>query len=527
MATQKAPERKRKISDFLSVLKKYNISAKSDAHSIRLALEELGPTYIKLGQLISSQSDVFPPELCEELGNLRDEVAPMSSEEVNQILFEAYGRSKEEVFAYFDEEAHGSASIAQVHHAKLLTGEDVAVKIQRVGAYESMEADIAFLRRLVRRIPFVKNNPYVDVGEVLDELSDITHHELDFSNEAKNLQRFYELNEDLKYVTCPKPYPELSSPKVLVMEYVKGIKVSDQDSLLAGGYDLTEIGRKYMHSFFKQLLTDGFFQADPHIGNLKICGGQIVWYDMGMMGEFSESDKDAIFDAIEGLATEDTTKVYDAVTHACVFRGKYDKEALFRDVSDFVTTVGRHGVENLDISKEIQKLMRITKTHHAGFNPAYTMMARAIATAQGTVTRYFPGVNYFDEFKKFVISFQLSEAKNRTKDTDIERLKKLRTMKKITQIPENLAGMVEQYSKGLSPVRIEMGVPEKSQGFILEIIRMLVDGLIIVALIVSSSIIVMSRLQPLVWGIPLLGFIGYCIALLMVLFHIIRSLRKK
>ncbi len=527
METKKAPERRRKFSDFLAVIKKYDISAKSDAHTIRLALEELGPTFIKLGQLISSQSDVFPPELCEELGNLRDEVAPMPPEEVDQILFEAYGKKKEEVFAYFDEEAHGSASISQVHHARLMTGEDVAVKIQRTGAYENMEMDIAFLRRLVNHIPFLRKNPYVDVGDVLDELTEITHHELDFSNEARNLQRFHELNEDLKYVTCPKSYPELSSPKVLVMEYVKGIKISDQDALLAGGYDLTEIGRKYMHSFFKQLLTDGFFQADPHIGNLKIRGGQIVWYDMGMMGEFSESDKDALIGAIEGLATGDTTKVYDAVTHACVFRGKYDKEALFRDVSDFVNTVGRHGVENLDISKEIHKLMRITKTHHASFNPAYTMMTRAIATVQGTITRYFPGVNNFEEFKRFVISYQLNEVKNRKKDTDIERLKKLRTMKKITQIPENLANMVEQYSKGLSPVSIEMGVPEKSQGFILEIIRMLVDGLIIVALLVSSSIIVLSRLQPYIWGIPLLGFIGYSVALLMLLFHVIRAFRKK
>lgn len=171
--------------------------------------------------------------------------------------------------------------------------------------------------------------------------------------------------------------------------------------------------------------------------------------------------------------------------------------------------------------------MRITKTHHAGFNPAYTMMTRAIATVQGTITRYFPGVNNFEEFKKFVISYQLNEVKSRKKDTDIERLKKLRTMKKITQIPENLANMVEQYSKGLSPVSIEMGVPEKSQGFILEIIRMLVDGLIIVALLVSSSIIVLSRLQPYIWGIPLLGFIGYSVALLMLLFHVIRAFRKK
>lgn len=527
MATEKGPERKRRIRDFLAVLKKYDISAKSDAHSIRLALEELGPTYIKLGQLISSQVDFFPPEFCEELGNLRDAVAPMSPEEVDQILLEAYGKKKEEVFSFFDEEAHGSASISQVHHAKLMTGEDVAVKIQRIGAYESMEMDIAFLRRLVRHIPFVKNNPYVNVGEVLDELSEITHYELDFSNEAKNLQRFYELNEDLKYVTCPKPYPELSSPKVLVMEYVKGIKLTNREALLANGYDLTEIGRKYLHSFFKQLLTDGFFQADPHVGNLVIRGGQIVWYDMGMMGEFSEQDQENLLGLIEGFATYDATKVYDMVTRTCVFRGKIDEAAAYKDISEFVTAIQRRGVENLDISKEIQRLMSLTKTHKASFNPSYTMMSRGIATAQGTVARYFPEINIFDEFKKYVINYQLNEAKNRKKDLALEQLRRMRKLKKISQIPENIASMVEQYSKGLSPVRIEMGVPEKSQGFILEIIRMLVDGLIIIALIISSSIIVLSHLQPLVWGIPLPGFIGYCIALLMVLYNIIRSWRRK
>ena len=181
----------------------------------------------------------------------------------------------------------------------------------------------------------------------------------------------------------------------------------------------------------------------------------------------------------------------------------------------------------MDINKEVQRFMRISKNHNASVNPNQTMVSRGIATIQGTVAQYFPEVDLFKEIKEYAIEYQLSNIKNKEKDGDIERLRKLMELRRIKEIPGNVANMVELYSKGLAPVQIEMGVPEKSQGFITEIIRLLIDGFIIVALLISSSIIVLSGLPPTVWGMPLLGLIGYSLSVLMILIRFVKRIWKK
>ncbi|MBR1506535.1 MAG: AarF/ABC1/UbiB kinase family protein [Eubacterium sp.] len=517
---------KRSIGDFLAVIRKYDISLDSDPRNIRLALEELGPTFIKLGQLITTQSGIFPAELCDELRKLRDEVAPMTIEEVNQVIFDAYGKPKEEVFSYFDEEAHGSASLSQVHHARLITGEDVAVKIQRIGAPENMKKDLVFLRRVVRKLPFIKNNPYIDISEVLNELEAVTLKELDFTNEAKNLERFNELNSDIEYVKCPEVYPEYARTTVLVMEYIKGIKMNDKEALIAKGYDLNEIGRKYIRSFMKQFVEDGFFQADPHTGNIKISGGKIVWYDMGMMGEFSDHERESLLNGVEGIITGDVMRLYETLTKLCIFRKKYDKEALFKDVDDFVSTIQNSGFENLDINLTFQQFLDIAKRHNAAINPSQTMMSRGIATVQGTVEELFPDVNFFDEVKKFAINYKLEKVRKRS-NKDIDAYKRIVKLKKISQIPENIADMVAVYSKGLAPVKIEMGIPEKTQDFVKNLVGMILESIILVALLISSTMFVTSGTGPNFKGVSVLGLVGYALSLLMIIIGAIVKFNKK
>lgn len=518
---------KRTVREVLATLRKYNITTDADPVNVRLALEELGPTFVKLGQLIATQSDLFSQELCDELRNLRDEVAPMSKEDVDRVLFDAYGKNKEEVFSYFEDEPHGSASISQVHRAKLLSGEEVAVKVQRIGALESMEDDIYFLRGLVKKIPFLRKNPYIDLDAVFDELWNVTHRELDFTNEAQNLQKFHELNEDVKYVTCPAVYPEYTSEKVLVMEYIGGYHIEDREALIENGYDLNEIGRKYIQSFLKQAFEDGFFQADPHTGNIKVDGGTIVWYDLGMMGTFSAHDRKCYIDFVEGIVIKDASSIYDSLTQMCIFREKFDKAELFKDVSEYVDSLNEGIIDNLDVDQEVRRFFGLAKKYKAGINPMFTMMSRGVATVQGTLNENFPEVDFFDELKKFAINQRLEQRKSKMANRDVETLKKYLKHKKIAEIPENLANMIERYSKGLAPVTIEMGVPEKTQPFIADIVNMIVDGIIIVALLVSASIVILSGLKPLAWGMPLLGLIGYSLAAILMLINIVKRLRKK
>ena len=519
--------RKRRIRDFIAVLRKYKISPDSDPHSIRLALEELGPTYIKLGQLMANRSDVLPPELCEELSDLRDEVEPMTAEEVDRAIFDAYGKKKEELFSYFDEEHRGSASIAQVHYARLKSGKEAAVKIQRIGAAEEMEADIEFLRRLVKRVPFVRNNPFIDVNEILDEFWNVTQQELDFVNEAKNLERFHELNRDVAYVTCPEVYPEFTTRTVIVMEFIRGIRITDREALEAHGYDMNEIGRKYVRSFHKQIFVDGFFQADPHIGNLLISDGRIVWYDMGMMGEFSRRDIDTFIGLIESIITKDVTRTFELACRMSVMREGCDKEAYFKDMSAFISSLYGINSGSFDPSVVFRQFFQIARRNKLSFNASHTIMSRGVMTVDGTLKRYFPDVDLFDEVKSFVTDYLRQTYSDKNADKRVEFLRKKAKAKKIAQIPENLASMVEVYSKGLVPIKIEMGVGEKTQAFITETVCMLTDALITAALLISSSIIVLSRLEPLILGIPALGFAGYSIAVLMMLIIYIGRLKKR
>ena len=518
---------KRKIGDVLAVLRKYDISAKSDAHSIRMALEELGPTFVKLGQLLATQSDIFPLELCDELRGVRDEVAPMTSEEIDSILLEVYGKPKEEVFSYFDEQAHGSASISQVHRATLISGEDVAVKIQRIGAIESMQQDIAFIRRTAKKIPFLKKNSLVSIDELIDELSEIAESELDFTHEAANLIRFRELNEEIKYVSCPVVYQEYTTDKVLVMEYINGLKLSNKEGLEERGYDINEIGRKYIRSFLKQVFEDGFFQAEPQYGNIKIRGGEIVWYDLGMMGDFTERNRNSFSDLIESFVTADAAMAYDSYMKMCSFPKKLDKEALFKDISQMVETISSTDFEKLDMNQEMRELMRLAKKYEGRFDRTHTMVVRGLDTVRSTVEELFPDVDFFKEVKNYAVDLKMSEFRNQKRNREIELLRKRAKLKKIAAIPENMASMVEEYSKGLSPIKMEIAIPEKTQPFITNIIRMLIEGFIIVALLVSSSIIVLSGMKPLVWGMPLLGFIGYLVSILMIVISTVRRILRR
>jgi ubiquinone biosynthesis protein len=381
------------------------------------------------------------------------------------------------------------------------------------------------MKTLVRKIPFLRKNPYIELEEMVDELAKVTHQELDFMHEASNLQRFHELNEDVAYTTCPAVYPEYTTSKVLVMEYIKGIHPTDRDILIRGGYDPKEIAKKYVHSFLKQVFEDGFFQADPHAGNIKISGGRIVWYDLGMMGEFSDRDRVSFIDTLESFVTGDVAKCYDGFIRMCSFSRKVDKEGLYRDLEDIVDSISSAGLENIDINKEMQGFLRLAKKHGARINPAHTMMSRGIATVQGTITEICPEVDFYSEIKDYAIRLRLSEI-TKKKDRDIERLKRYLMFKKIKEVPENLANTIEEYSKGLAPIKMEMGISERSEPFVKDIVRMLVDGFVIVALLVSSSIIILSGVRPLVYGIPLLGLIGYLLAGLRVAISIIRQLWK-
>ena len=313
MKMQKSKEYRNRLTEITGVLHKHGITRGVTPEKLRLILEDLGPTFIKLGQIMSMHSDILPKRYCDELMKLRSEVAPMAFSEVEEVLMEAYGCPWEEIFEQIDPTPLGSASIAQVHRAVLKDGSTVVMKVQRKGIYEKMARDIGLLHRAVKLLPPVSFKDLVDLDMVLDELWMVTKEEMDFQTEAANLEEFARRNKEIAFVGVPKLYQVYTNHLVLVMEYIEGYAIDDREHLEAEGYDLEEIGSKLVDHYIKQVMEDGFFHADPHPGNVKVREGKIVWIDMGMMGRLTDSDREQIGKAIQGIALQDVGLIEEVV----------------------------------------------------------------------------------------------------------------------------------------------------------------------------------------------------------------------
>ena len=237
-------ENRERLGEMIEVLRRNEITKGISPEKLCAIIEELGPTFIKLGQILSMRSDFLPKAYCDALTRLRTDVQPMPYEQVVSIVESAYGQKLDEVFNRFDDQALGSASIAQVHAATLKTGEKVVVKVQREGIHDVMNRDIALMKKAVELLKYTPAKGLVDFNRVLDEMWVVAQQEMNFLTEAQNLERFSALNSDVAFVDAPKLYRQYTTATVLVMEDIEGIPIDDREALIAAGYDLAEIGAK-------------------------------------------------------------------------------------------------------------------------------------------------------------------------------------------------------------------------------------------------------------------------------------------
>ena len=339
-----------RLREITAVLRKNSITRGITPEKLRQILEDLGPTYIKLGQIMSSRSDILPQKYCDELMHLRSDVPAMAFSQVEQVMNESFGYSWKKIFRSIEPDPLGSASIAQVHRAVLRSGEKVVVKVQRQGIYETLSRDIGLLRRAVKFLPPMAVKDLVDLDLVLAELWKVSQEEMNFLMEASNMEEFADKNSDIVFVEVPHLYREYTTTKVLVMEYVEGFAIDGKEDLLANSYDLGEIGTKFADNFIKQVIEDGFFHADPHPGNVMIRDGKIVWIDMGMMGRLTNRDRVFISNAVEGVALNDIGKIQDSVLAIGEFRGKPDQSQLYSDLQALMSQYGTVDFGSIDIS---------------------------------------------------------------------------------------------------------------------------------------------------------------------------------
>ena len=306
--------RTRRLKEISDILRKHHFLKGFTPEAFRAMLEDLGPSFVKIGQTLSTRSEILPKAYCDELAKLQMECDPLPFEAILEALDDIYGDAQGDVFDAIDPTPLGSASLAQVHKARLVTGEIVAVKIQRPGVKTTMAQDIDIMRMVARYAArFMKDEQMLDLRDVVEELWATFLEETDFQREAANLEEFARLNKGVAFIDCPKVHTELCGEYVLVMEYIDGIPILATDRLRKAGYDLEEIGEKILDNYASQILDHGFFHADPHPGNLLVRSGKIVYIDLGIMGRLSPRDRAGFGNIIQAVGMESSSELKDAL----------------------------------------------------------------------------------------------------------------------------------------------------------------------------------------------------------------------
>ena len=513
-----------RLREITAVLRKHHITRGVTPEKLRAILEELGPTYVKLGQIMSLHSDVLPQRYCDELMKLTSEVTPMPFSEVEEVINRSYREDWRNIFAFIEHTTLGSASIAQVHKARLLDGRDVIVKVERKGIYDTMARDIGLLKRAVGILPPIgglKN--VVDLEMVLDELWSTAQEEMDFLKEAANMEEFARNNQGINYIRCPKLYHEYTTSRVLVMEYIGGCPVDDKNKLLAEGYDLGEIGRKLVNNYIKQVMEDGFFHADPHPGNVKVMDGKIVWIDMGMMGRLTYRDRNLMATAVRAIAVGDIAVLESTILELGDVQGKIDSGKLYGELRDLMDRYGNASMGSIDAVEFFKDVMEIMKGNDIRLPHGMTMLVRGLTQMQGVLLNISPDINMAE-----IAAGRLREEMLQNFDWKKEAGKTGRRIYKAAgrtlDIPPLVKIALEEYLKGQARINMELDSTRKFSQLMRRLVRNLVMGLWVMALLISSSIICTTDMQPRLLGIPALGFFGYSLAFVICLYVFIRHL---
>ncbi|PNW79848.1 hypothetical protein CHLRE_08g369150v5 [Chlamydomonas reinhardtii] len=345
---------------------------------------QLGPTFIKIGQLSSTRSDLLPGEFVEELSTLQDRVPAFSASKAIAIIEKDLGRPVSKLFASFDERPIAAASLGQVHRAVLFSGEQVVVKVQRPGLKQLFDIDLNNLRILAEQLD--KGDENRDFKGIYSECAAVLYQEIDYLNEGRNADRFRRnFRADAAWARAPKVYWEYCSPRVLVLEYLPGVKISDKARLAAAGLDLDMVARRATEAYLIQILKHGFFHADPHPGNVSVDPktGDLLFYDFGMMGEIGGDVRERLLDVFYGIYRKEPDQVLKALVDLKVIKPTGDTLSVRRAINFFIENLARQTERQETIANIGEDLFAIAVDQPFRFPATFTFVLRAFSTLEG------------------------------------------------------------------------------------------------------------------------------------------------
>ncbi|MFN8469636.1 MAG: AarF/UbiB family protein [Caldilineaceae bacterium] len=371
----------------------------STAETVRYMLQELGPTYVKLGQIVSSRADQLPPEWREQMAKLQSNVAPFSYDVAEKIVMRELGAPIEELYTTFNKEPLAAASTAQVHRATLPDGQEVVVKVQRPDIDITVRADLNVVRDLTRdlekRFTWARNS---DIYAITDEYADNILREIDYTNEAFNGRMLAKNMEVFPEVHVPAIYPELSTGRVMTQEFIRGVKITNVEALDAAGVDRTLLATIFMRAIVKQVLYDGFFHGDPHPGNVLVDTNtsQIIFLDLGMVGTLTSNQRMAMVDLLWALSSGDRREIAKTVLGLTTSFKDVDEEAFIADVDRLLTRYTTFSESGMSLSGAMKALLDAMYGAGLRMDPQFTLALKAMIQAEETVRTLDPTLPLID-----------------------------------------------------------------------------------------------------------------------------------
>ncbi len=516
----------KRLKQIIHILWEHDLYKGFTPERLVAAMQELGPTFVKIGQMMSSRTDIFPEAYCRAFATLRSNAEPMSFEEVEARLNEEYDGDYTKVFRRVNKRPLGSASVAQVHKAVLRHGGDlVAIKVQRPGVKARMTEDIELLRRandLMEVTAAQMGEGGFDVSAFVDELERTVREEIDFRVEAANLRDFRANNEDEPEVSSPAVYDDLTSETILVMEYVEGPEIGEIDKLKAQGVDLHHLGDIITHNYIKQLLHDGLFHADPHPGNIIVVENGIEWIDLGMVGRLSENERGLLRKLFYAVASRDAQELKNILLVWGRATGEVDHGKLLLDLDAMIKRYASDSIVDIDLVAALGDLLTLIRGQHISMPPSFTMLARGIMTYEGTLEAIAPDLSIIGTINEYLRDTLLDnlDIEGEVQDT-LFGLRKL--AHKAVNIPSQLSDLLDMLAKG--EMRVQVGVRdlEKPLQKLSSTIDRATLGMIVVGLFIGSSLLCTTTMEPRILGVPMIGFFGFLGALCLSIYIVFKG----
>ena len=480
---------------------------------LRLALEELGPTFIKLGQVLSTRPDLIGPDYLIELARLQDNVPAFAFAQVEEIFVAETGRKPDEIFQEFSQEPLAAASIGQVHRGRLADGREVVVKVQRPDIEKNITVDLEILAHLASLMEqYLEEMQGHSPSMVIEEFARSLSLEIDYTVELANIQRFHRQFKDNPAIFIPRVYGELSSERLLTMEFVEGIKASRVDILRNQGYDLRLLARHGANLVMEQIFIHGFFHGDPHPGNIFIMPDNVICFlDFGMMGRLSRRDREDFTNLMLAIVNKNERQVTNGILNITIQNQAIDHNALDRDLADLLDRYLYLPLKEIKAGKLLQELLVLVQRHGLAIKPNLYLMIKALASIEGVGVMLDPDLEIISlatPFVKKVKTARLHPGRLAEEAGEISG----EYLRLVRETPEDVRAILRQLRSGRMKMEFEHRGLGRLATALDRISNRIAFAIVLAAQIIGSSLIILSDIPPKWNNIPIIGLVGFLVA---------------